>query len=130
MPRRTQHGVQSEVHVRDDVAREDDRHVVAGIARRGLAGTEKVEHGGEEHQHSDAEQHADDEVQHHHVAQHALRRLVVALPQAHRHQRRGAHAHQRTESGREVHQRKGQRQTRDGQRPHAVADEDAVHHII
>lgn len=57
-------------------------------------------------------------------------RFVVALAQAHRNQRRGAHAHQRTERRGEVHQREGQRKARDGQRPDPVADEDAVDHVV
>ena len=84
----------------------------------------------EEQKRHEAERYADDQIEHQYVAQHPLGRFVVALAQAHRNQRRGAHAHQRTERRGEVHQREGQRKARDGQRPDPVADEDAVDHVV
>ena len=128
--RSPQHGVQSQIHMRDDVAQEDNRHVVARIAYRRVAGSEEIEDRVEKQQRHQSERKTDNQVQHHHVAQNVLGRFIVALAQTHRHQRRGAHAHQRTERRGEVHQRKGQRQPRNGQRPHAVADEDAVDHVV
>ena len=83
MPRSPQHGVQAQIHVRDDVPHEDDRHVVAGITDRRLARPEKVEDRIEQQQRCETECQADDEVQHHDVAQDVLRRLVVSLPEAH-----------------------------------------------
>ena len=128
--RSPQHGVQAQIHVRDDVPHEDDRHVVAGITDRRLARPEKVEDRIEQQQRYETECQADDEVQHHDVAQDVLRRLVVSLPEAHGHQRRSTHTHQRTESRGEVHQREGQRKARNGQRPYPVADEDTVDHVV
>ena len=116
--------------MRDDIPHENDRHVVAGIADRRLARPEEVEDRVKQQQRCDTERQADDEVQHHDVPQDVLRRPVIALPEAHGHQRRSTHTHQRTESRGEVHQREGQRQPRNGQRPHAVADEDAVDHVV
>ena len=84
----------------------------------------------EQQQRYETECQADDEVQHHDVAQDVLRRLVVSLPEAHGHQRRSTHTHQRTESRGEVHQREGQRKARNGQRPYPVADEDTVDHVV
>ena len=130
MPRSPQHGVQAQIHVRDDVPHEDDRHVVAGITDRRLARPEKVEDRIEQQQRYETECQANDEVQHHDVAQDVLRRLVVSLPEAHGHQRRSTHTHQRTESRGEVHQREGQRKARNGQRPYPVADEDTVDHVV
>jgi len=116
--------------VRDHVAQQNDGHVFAGIADRGLAGPEEIEDRIEEQKRHEAERYADDQIEHQHIAQHPLGRFVVALAQAHRNQRRGAHAHQRTERRGEVHQREGQRKARDGQRPDPVADEDAVDHVV
>ena len=130
MSRGAQHGVQTQIHVRDDVAQQNDGHVFAGIADRGLAGPEEIEDRIEEQKRREAECYADDQIEHQHIAQHPLGRFVVALAQAHRNQRRGAHAHQRTERRGEVHQREGQRKARDGQRPDPVADEDAVDHVV
>ena len=130
MPRGAQHGVQAQIHVRDDVAQQDDGHVFAGIADRGLASPEEIEDRVEEQKRHETERYADYQIEHQHIAQHPLGRFVVALPQTHRDQRRGAHAHQRTERRGEVHQREGQRQARNGQRPDPVADEDAVDHVV
>lgn len=128
--RGAQHGVQPQIHVRHDIAREDHRHVFAGVADRGIARAEEVEYRVEERQREQAEDGSDNQIEHQHVAQHQAGRVVVALSQTHRHERRGAHAHERPEGRGEVHQRESQRQTRDGQRSHAVTDEDAVHHVV
>ena len=128
--RGAQHGVQPQIHVRDDVAQQNHGHVLARIAHRRLARTEEIENRVEEEQRDDAEGHADNQIEHEDVAQHLAGRVVVALSEAHRDERRGTHAHQRAEGRREVHQREGERQTRDGERAHAVADEDAVHHVV
>ena len=128
--RSAQDGVQAQVEVRDDVAQQDDDHVFAGVADRGLAGPEEVEDRIEKQQRKEAESDADDAVEHHDVAQHPLGRFIVPLSEAHRHQGRGAHADQRTERCGEVHQREGQRQARDGQGSDAMADEDTVDHVV
>ena len=130
MPRGPQHGVQSQIHMGNDVAQQDDRHILAGIADRGLAGPEEIEDRIEEKQRHESERNADYEIEHQHIAQHPLSRFIVPLAQAHRDQRRSAHAHQRTERRGEVHQREGQREARNGQRPHSVADEDAIDHVV
>ena len=58
--RGAQHGVQSQVHVGDDIAPQDDGHVFAGIADRRVARPEEVEDGVEEIQSGQTEQNADD----------------------------------------------------------------------
>ncbi len=116
MPRGAQHGVQTQIHVRDHVAQQNDGHVFAGIADRGLAGPEEIEDRIEEELGHKAEADTQNQIEHHDVAQHLLRRLVIPLPEAHRHEGRGAPADQRTERCGEVHQREGQCQARDGQR--------------
>ena len=128
--RSSQHGVQSQIHMRDDVAQEDNRHVVARIAYRRVAGSEEIEDRVEKQQRHQSERKTDYQIQHHHVAQNVLGRFIVALAQTHRHQRRGAHAHQRTERRGEVHQREGERQSRNGHRSDAQPDEDAVDHVV
>ena len=130
MPRGPQHGVQPQVHVCHDITGEDDRHVLARIADRRLAGAEEVEDWIEEELGHETEADTEDQVQHHDIAQHILGRGIVTLAEAHRHERRGAHADQRTERRGEVHQREGERKARDGQRAHPVPDEDAVHHVV
>ena len=130
VPGGTQHGVQTQIHVCNDVTPQNDGHILPGIADRRIAGSEKVENRIEKNQRQQPERDSDNQVEHHDIPQNPLGRFVIPLPQAHRHQRRGAHTHQRTERRREVHQRERQGQPRNGQRPHAVPDKDAVHHVI
>ena len=128
--RRTQDGVQSQIHVRYDVAHQDDRHVVAGVADRRLACPEEVEDRVEEEQGDQSEAESDDEVEHHDVAQYVLCRGVVLLSEPHRDERGGADADERSERRGEVHQREGERQSRNGHRSDAQPDEDAVDHVV
>ena len=56
--------------------------------------------------------------------------IVIFLSQFHRDQCSRSHTDQRAESGSEIHQRKGQRQSGDSHCPYPVTDENTVHHII
>ena len=65
--------------MRDDVAKQDYLHIVAGVWQRGITCAEEAQDRVEEQETEDGEHHADDNVQHHHVAQHPLRRVIVFL---------------------------------------------------
>ena len=125
-----QHGVQAQIAVRDDVAREYHLHEVLGIAVRLGARAKHHQDLVQERIHDEHESHPHDDVEHDDVAQHLLCRVIVLLPQLHRDERRRADTHQRAECRREVHQRERECQPRDGERPHAVAYEDAVNHVV
>ena len=90
--------------MRNHIAIQNNPHIITGIWDRVLTSTEKVQHGIKQEQESDRESDTQNHIQDQHIPQH----LIIFLPQLHGHQRRGADSHQRTEGGRQVHQRKGQ----------------------
>ena len=91
--RRAQHGIQTQIHVRDYIAIENDPHIIFGIGNRLLTTTEEDQHRIEKKQKDRHEEHTQDHVQHKHVAQHMVCPHIILLAQLHRHQRRGTHTH-------------------------------------
>ena len=130
MPRRAQHRVQSQIKMRNGVSEKDNLHVVARISHSLVAAAEKVKNRVEERHYHHRKSHPQQNIQYKHVTQHPLSRIIILLPQFDGNQRSRSHAHQRTESRRKVHQREGQRQSRNSHCTYTMTDEDAVHHII
>ena len=94
-----EHGVESQVHVGDDVAKEDDLHEVARIGEGGVAGTEEVEDGVDEGQHQGSEDDADDGVHGDDVAKDLLGGGVVLLSEFDGEQGGGTHAYHGAKGG-------------------------------
>lgn len=126
----TEYLVKSQIHMGDDRAGQDDLHEVAGIVDRLLARPEEVEDGVEEEQADGHEQSTDQHVQQHDVSQRILGGAPVSLAQPDGDDGGGADADHRAESRGDVHQRQGDGQSRDGQRPDAMTDEDAVDDVV
>ena len=78
--RRAQHGVQTQIHVRDHVAIEDDPHIILRIRNRLLTTTEEEQYRIEKDQKDGHEEQSQDHVQHQHVAQHIVRTGIIFLP--------------------------------------------------
>lgn len=125
-----QQGVEAEVEVGDDVAREQHGHEVVGIGQGGVARAEEAQDGGEKYLDEQSQGEAHHRVHDEDIAEDFLGRGIVFLSQAHRHQRACAHADHCAESGGEVHDGCGQRESHDGVVAHALSDEDAVDDVI
>ena len=65
---RSQGGIQAQIEVGDDIAHEQDEHVVMGMGQRLLTGAEEGQDGIQEDDGDDTHQQAHDDVQGHHVA--------------------------------------------------------------
>ena len=94
--------------MRDHISIQYNPHIIPSVRDRILTGAEKVQHGIKQEQESDRESDAQNHIQDQHIPQYLIRPLIIFLPQLHGNQRRGTDSHQRTEGGRQVHQRKGQ----------------------
>ena len=68
MARSTQDGVQTKIHVRHDVAYQNDLHEVAGIGHSLIASAEEVEDRVEEGEDKQRKQNTQQNVQHQHIA--------------------------------------------------------------
>ena len=128
---RRPHGrVESEIKVGDDVADQDDLHVFLCVWEGVLAGTEEVQNRVYESQCDNHEYQSDDYVQTDYVSENLVGSLVVLLSQEDGQHGRRSRSYQCAEGGGKVHQRECDRKTGNGQRAYALADEDAVHHIV
>ena len=132
IPGRTDHGVQAKVNMGDDVAQQDDDHVIPGKGKGILTGTEKGQDGVQEGQANDGKDHAQDGIQGHFIGQHLVGDGVVFLAQQDGNHGGGAHAHKGAHGRGQVHQREGDGQAGNGQRTYFgdMADVDAVHHVV
>lgn len=130
MARGAHHVVQAYHHVGEGRARQNDLHEVAGIGQRLAAGAEEAQDGVEEEERQPTEHYGIDEAEHQRVSQHLVHALHVLLPQADGRDGRAACRHEVAEGRRQVHQREGDGQARDGHGAHAVADEDAVDDVV
>ena len=125
-----QDGVEAEVEVGEDVAVENPFHVLAGVGQGLVGGAEEAQDGVEGEQHDCHEQHAHEHVQRQRVAEEVLCLFAVLLSEADADHRGSAYADHRAEGCTEVHQGEGDGEAGDGHRPHALPDEDAVHHVV
>ena len=130
MARGAHHVVQPDHGEGDGRAQQDDLHEVACIGQRLAAGAEEAQDVVEEDERQSAEHHGVDEAEHQRVAQHLVHALHVLLPQADGRDGGAARRNEVAESRRQVHQREGDGQARDGHGAHTVADEDAVDDVV
>ena len=130
MSGRSDYGIQSQIHVGDDVTGQDNLHVVAGITDGVGTRPEEVENRVEEHQGDDGEGNTDNQVQGDDIAQYRLCCAIVPLSQLHGDKGRGTHTYHGPKGCSQVHEREGNGQTRNSQRTYTMSDEDTVHHII
>ena len=107
MARRAQQGVQTEIKVGDDIAYQDDLHIVARIGQGVVARPEEIEDGGEQWQGHQREQGTQQNVEHEHVTQDATGGVIVFLSQLDGGKGGGTHTYQRAEGGGDVHQGEG-----------------------
>ena len=112
------------------VACQDDGHEVVGIGQREVAGAEEAQDGSQEQLEHEAQHKAHRDVHDDDVAQDVAGRVVVLLPEAHRHERRGAHAHHGAEGRRERHDGPREGQSHDGPVAHTLSDENAVDNVV
>ena len=124
--------VEAEIKVREDVAQQDDDHVVPREGDGVVAGSEEVEYGIQEAEGEGSEDDAYDEIERQDGGKDLLRLFIVLLPEEHGDEGHRSHAHEGAEGGGQVHQREGDRKAGDRVRAHVpdVADVDAVHHIV
>ena len=99
MARGAEEVIQAQVDMGNDVAVEDDFHIVAGVGKCLFARTEEVEHRVEEEEENYREEDTHDDVQDQNIAQNMIGAHVVLLPQLDGNQRGGSDAHERTEGG-------------------------------
>ena len=103
MPRRTQYRVQSQIEMRNSIPKKDNIHIVTCIPHRLVTATEKVKDRIKKIHDYHRKSHSKQNIQYKHIAQDALRSIVVFLPKLDRDQCSSSHAHQRPESRRKVH---------------------------
>ena len=126
----TEHGVQTEIDMGQDIAVEDDLHIIVRVAERVLTRAEcqenRIQPNKPHHHHHRRE----DDIHHDHIAQYAVRPLVVFLTQVDSQQRRSPDAHQAAEGSADVHEGFGDRQRTQCQRTATVTDIDTVHDVV
>ena len=76
------------------------------------------------------EEYTDDCIESQYIAENLVSRFIVVLAQKDAHDRCSSEPYQCSEGGGKVHQGEGHCQSGDGKRPHAMADEDAVDHVV
>ncbi len=96
--------VQPQVHMREDIADEDDLHVLMRRPERIFAGAEKNEDRVEEDEPDDGKPDAHDEVEDDGIGEYSAGAFVSFFAQRDRAQDAGADADERPEGGREVHE--------------------------
>ncbi len=126
----TEHVVESQVDVCDDISRQQNDHIAPGISDGVFAGAEESKDRVEQRQAHEGVEEADQGVENDDVPQDQQSAATVVLPHFDGEEGRRADADQRAECCAEVHERHGDPQSRQGQRTDAVADEDAVHEVV
>ena len=127
---RAKHGIQSEVQMRKGIARKYYLHILPCVWKSIVRCSEEPQYRVKEQQAYSTEENTHDYIQHHAVTQHLIGYGIVTLSQFHAYECGRTHTYCRTECSREVHERKGDSQSRNRQYANALADEDAVHHIV
>ena len=130
MPGGTHDAVESEIQMGDDVAVQEDDHILPGIRQGVAAGPEETQNGIEPHQRQDHKKQSGQHIQGEGISQYLVGGFIPLSSEEHRHHRRAADTDQRTEGGGQVHQRESDRQARYRQGADTTADEYAVDDII
>ena len=130
MARGTHHVVHAYHDVGEGRARQDYLHEVAGVGQGLAAGAEEAQDGVEEEEGQPTEYHGIDEAERQRVAQHPVHAFHIFLPQADGRDGGAARRHQVAEGRREIHQREGDGQTRDGHGAHTMTYENAVYDVV
>lgn len=63
MSGRSEYRVEAQIHVGDDVAQQDGNHVIAGVWKGSVAGTEEIQDGIQKNQGNDGKCDTDDKIQ-------------------------------------------------------------------
>ena len=126
----SQHGIQPEVAMGDNVAQQDDEHVFVGIGQCGTGGPEDAQDGVHEIDARHGKDDSNQNVQRERVAQDMLCHVIFPLAQPHADDRAGPHAHHGTQCGGQVHKRVGHGHAADGHVSHALPHKDAVYDVI
>lgn len=122
--------VESDHDIRDGAAQQDDLHEVAGIRHGRFTGSEEKQNRFQEDERQSPVEHGIDDTENRHIAQDVFGPFLVFLSQADGGECSTSHTHQRTERHQQVHEREGDGQSRDGQCPHTVSDEDTVDDVV
>ena len=130
LTRCTQHGIHTEIHVRDDVAQQDDLHESTCIRECMVACTKEAKNGIEEDKADHGEGYTYNKVECHRVAKKLFCRLIITLSKLHRYRSRRTDTYCCTESGAKVHKGKGNGKTGDSHRTHHLTDKHTVDDIV
>ena len=124
--------VQAKIQMGNDIAYEDDCHILPCKGERVVAGSEETQYRIQESQHKRGENQADGNVQGKDVAQNLAGVVIVLLAQQDGHQGHSAHSHQGAQRGGKVHKGECDGKSGNGVGTHIlyVSDVDAVHHIV
>ena len=116
--------------MRQDIAVQDDLHVLVRVLERVLAGAEGHQYGIKPYQSYGHHQCRQDDIHHDYIAQYAISPVVILLAQIDSQQRRSSYAHQTAKRSAYVHERFGYRQRAKSQRTATVTDIDRVHQVV
>ena len=116
--------------MRDDITRENDYHILAGIGYRHVARAEEIQNRVEKDQAYGSDDDADGDVQHHHISQNSVGHVVVFLAKQHRDKGGSSYADKGSEGCGKVHQGESDGQAGYGHRADSLSDEDAVDHVV
>ena len=130
IPGSTQHIVQTQINMGNHRRGKNDPHELPRVRDRVFTRSEEIEDFIEENIAEYGQRKPDDDVEYHEVAQDVFGACLIPLPEFYGHQGGCSHADQSTQCGDHVHDGHRNSQSRDGHRPHAMPDKDAVDHVV
>lgn len=125
-----QQGVEAEVEVCHDIARQNDGHEVVCKRQGGIARAEKPQDGRQAELQNESQSDAHHDVHDEHVAEDFLSGGIILLSQPHRHQCGRTDADHRAEGSGERHDGRRQGQSHNRLLANTLADEDAVDDVV